>query len=110
MFEILGCLEQMPTFAQQLLAGLGQDDARAMALEQGHAKVLLELGDRVGNGRRHAEQLARGGRERATAIDGIEDLQGIEAQAQHSKISMIDTEITRFPFDVGAADNARQPK
>jgi hypothetical protein len=60
-FQVLRRFQQVAPFFQQLGAGLGQLDARAVAFENLHAKVILELADGVGNGRGHAVQFLAGG-------------------------------------------------
>ena len=79
MFEVLRGLEQVAPFLEQLGAGGGEHHARAVALEHLHAQVILELADRVRDGRWYAVQFLAGGGKRTTAVDGIDDLQGFQA-------------------------------
>ena len=51
------------------------------ALEHLHRKIFLQLGHRIGNGGRHFMQLLAGRRERSAAVDGVDDLQGFQAQS-----------------------------
>jgi hypothetical protein len=65
-------------------AGGGERHARAVALEQLHAQLLLELADRVRDGGGHLVQARGGGRERAVAVDGVDHLDGFQAELEHA--------------------------
>ena len=71
----------MSPIAQQGLADRGQAGAVAAPVEQRHVEILLQFLDGVGDGGRDAVQLVRGGGEAAFAVDGIQNLQGVECEA-----------------------------
>ena len=70
--------QQMAALTQQRFTGIGQACAMAAAVEQLDAEILLELLDRVGNGRGNTMQFLPRGGEAAVTGDGIQNQQCIQ--------------------------------
>ena len=97
--ELLCRLQQVAALLQQLGAGGRQADPRSRPFEHGDAEVLLQFRHRVRDRRGHPMQLGRRAGERAAPVDRIEHLQSVEADPQHSKLSIIGRQTIRFCFD-----------
>ncbi|CAM0124472.1 hypothetical protein SMJ63A_50268 [Stenotrophomonas geniculata] len=95
-FQLAGRAQQVTALVQQGAASVGRLGARANPVEQLHAQILLQLGNGVGNGRGHLVQSLAGAGKGAAAVDGIQDLQGIEAELEHSNFSMMAVKTIRF--------------
>jgi hypothetical protein len=72
--------QQAAAFVQQLLPGGGELGLARAAVEQQHVQRIFELAHAVGQRRRHAAQLARGGGKAAGAGDDVHHLQGVGGQ------------------------------
>jgi hypothetical protein len=72
--------QQVAALPEQFQAGLGEHGAVAAAVEEQGVQVLLQFAHGVGEGGRHPVQGLGGGGEAAVAVDGVQGLQGFQAE------------------------------
>ncbi|MNV78880.1 hypothetical protein D3C71_1724000 [compost metagenome] len=77
-FQLARRGQQPAPFLEHLLARRRQRGARPVAREQRQPELVFELGDRIGNRRRHLVQPLRSGGKRAVTRNRVDDFHGFK--------------------------------